>query len=687
MPHTLDQILPSLQALGLLGYWLIGLASALEAFFLTGVVVPGTLIVDAGGILVQRGLLDFFDLVWFVALGSILGSEASYWTGRLAMHRLPGRGRIEGSATFARAIRLFEKRGGAALVIGRFLGPVAGLVPLAAAIAGMERRRFVIWNVIGSIPYALAHVAIGFFLGDVLGRISGSLTRVALLVGIVAILLIVLWGLLYSALRLAPLALAILSAALRGLTEYPAAARRLERHPGFVRWIEARLDRTTFTGLPLSLLGALFLYIGVVWLDSAIDFLSGDPMLQFDGRLAELLHHFQSPVPIRIASFVTAFGGWHVVAPLVAATLAWLAIEVRRPLVAGLLVSVLGNTATVALLKFAFARPRSPLGYFAETSGSFPSGHAAASVAAYGMVMYVFWRAGRLRAETAVLAAGLLAFGIGASRIYLVEHYLSDVLNGWLVGAIWLTLGIAVSEWLASHPRAERNRLPDKWRIAAYAAIIALVGLGAANAWRHDDPRNPQVSTADILLANPQDLANAADFQVVTESLLGSPLRPVSLIVLAADDMRLIDAMRAANWTESRPPGPGLIVDAFFSAIEGREDPTVETVSHFWRGRPNDLAFGYHPDPSAAPGHDPKARFWRSEYVTADGLRAYVGTVGLDEVGEPTIADPGPDDPASRDAVAQGLLRSGATEVARIDLARAEGDSGAIRTAVVLRLP
>jgi membrane-associated phospholipid phosphatase len=483
----------------------------------------------------------------------------------------------------------------------------------------------------------------------------------------VAILLIVLWGLLYSALRLAPLALAILSAALRGLAEYPAVARRLERHPGAVRWIERRLDRTNFTGLPLSLLGAVFLYIGAVWLDSAIDFLSGDPMLQLDGRLAELVRRFHSPMPIRIASLVTALGGWHVVAPL--------------------LVSVLGNTATVTLLKLAFARPRSPLGYFAETSGSFPSGHAAASVAVYGMVMYIFWRAGRLRAETAVLVAGLLAFGIGTSRVYLVEHYLSDVLNGWLVGAMWLTLGIAVSEWLASHPHAERNRPPRPWRLAGYAAIVALVGLGVANVWRYDDPRNPPVSTTDILLANPQNLANAADFQVVTESLLGTPLRPVSLIVLTADDVRLADAMRAAGWSESRPPGPGLIVDALLSSIEGREDPTVETVSHFWRSQPNDLAYGYRPDPSVAPGQDPKARFWRSEYVTADGLRAYVGTVGLDQVGESTTADPGPGDPASPDAVAQGLLRAGATEVTRIDLPRTAGGSGATPTARVLRLP
>ena len=132
---SIDQILPSLQAFGVFGYWLIGLASALEAFFLTGVIVPGTLIVDAGGLLVQQGLMDFFDLAWFVALGSVLGSELSYWTGRLALQRIPGRARIEGSAVFRRAQALFERRGGLALVLGRFLGPVAGLVPLAAAMA------------------------------------------------------------------------------------------------------------------------------------------------------------------------------------------------------------------------------------------------------------------------------------------------------------------------------------------------------------------------------------------------------------------------------------------------------------------------------------------------------------------------------------------------------------------------
>ncbi len=79
--------------------------------------------------------------------------------------------------------------------------------------------------------------------------------------------------------------------------------------------------------------------------------------------------------------------------------------------------------------------------------------------------MYVVWRAGRLRAETALLLAGLMAFAIGFSRIYLIEHYLSDVLNGWLVGALWLTVGIAISEWRLSQTSAATAPMADRARV------------------------------------------------------------------------------------------------------------------------------------------------------------------------------------------------------------------------------
>lgn len=661
MNLSLDQILPSLQALGVFGYWLIGLGSMLEAFFLTGVVVPGTLIVDAGGILVQRGLLDFFDLVWFVAIGSVLGSELSFWTGKLAMNRLPGRRRIGDSAAFVRAKGLFERRGGMALVIGRFLGPVAGLVPLVAGMAGMDRRQFLIWNIAGSIPYALAHVAIGYFLGDVLGRIGGSLTRVAVLTGIVLLALLLLWSILYSALRLLPLAWAVVSAALRNLADIPAVRRWIEAHPVIAAWVGARLDRTTFSGLPLSFLAVIFLYIGAVWLDSVFEFLAGDPLLQLDARLAELIHHFQSPVPLRIAALITAIGGWQVVLPVMAAALIWLLTEGRRALATGLAVSVIGNTLSVAALKLAFGRPRSPLGVFAETSGSFPSGHAAASVAAYGMLMYVFWRAGRLRAETALLLAGLVAFAVGVSRIYLIEHYLSDVLNGWLVGALWVTVGVAVAEWRLSQ-RSASAPMAENARRAGLFLAVGLTVLAACNVWRYDHPRNAPVQVADQVVDETAAIAQLG-LPAQTESLMGSPLHPVSLVVFARDGAALSDAVVASGWDASRLPTPGLVFDALYAAIEGSEDPTVETVSHFWRGQPNDLAFVQRA-PGAKPSlADPKLRFWRTRFVTADGLRAFVGTVGIDEAGDAEAGQVAPPAPALRDGLVQALLARGATLV------------------------
>lgn len=677
---TLDQILPSLQSLGIFGYWLVGAASMFEAFFLTGVVIPGTLIVDAGGMLVQRGLLDFFDLAWFVAIGSILGSEMSYWTGILAKDRLPGRKRIERSAAFARATALFAKRGGAALVIGRFLGPVAGLVPLAAALAGMERRRFLIWNIIGSMPYALLHVAIGYALGGALGQIGGALTRVAVLIGVVLVLLAVLWGVLYSALRLLPLAGTILLAALRGIAELPWVARWLTRHPKTVGWVGARMDQSAFTGLPLTLLGLLAAYIGVVWIDSAAEFALDASMAALDMRLAELIHHFWSPVPIRVAAWVTAIGGMRVVAPVALGVLIWLMLAGRRALAMGLFLSVLGNTATVSLLKGVFDRPRSPLGYFVETSGSFPSGHAAASVAVYGMVIYVLWRLRRLRAETALLLAGLVAFAIGLSRIYLIEHYLSDVLNGWLVGALWLTIGIALAEWGASRVEGH-GPVRGVARIAGYAAMIALVGLAGLGLWRHEAARNTAVPVADVTVADPLALADVPGLPGLTESLMGTPVEPISLVVFARDAQVLSDAMQTAGWTKASPPSPGVIFDALSSAIVGSEDPTVQIVTHFWRGMPSDLIFTQS---NAAPL---LARLWRSEYVTPQGQRAWFGAIGIDDAMDQTPQQIGAADQNLYISLMQALIAQGARDQGHMDLDGKGSPSARPIRAAILSLP
>ncbi|HEY4516348.1 MAG TPA: phosphatase PAP2 family protein [Candidatus Paceibacterota bacterium] len=148
-------------------------------------------------------------------------------------------------------------------------------------------------------------------------------------------------------------------------------------------------------------------------------------------------------------TYVSMFGEWTLILPLAAAVALVLFFAKHRAEALGLLVAVFGSTAVVLALKFVFARER-PDAYFraiAETGASFPSAHAALSLAFYGFVAYLILRryeGGGVRL-LAVGGAAALALAIGFSRLYLGVHYLSDVVDGFAIGAIFLWLGIAVA--------------------------------------------------------------------------------------------------------------------------------------------------------------------------------------------------------------------------------------------------
>ena len=73
-----------------------------------------------------------------------------------------------------------------------------------------------------------------------------------------------------------------------------------------------------------------------------------------------------------------------------------------------------------------------------EDSYSFPSGHALGSVIAYGILVYLIGRAfPRWRGTLWSIYVVLVAL-IGYSRLYLGVHWPTDVLGGWVIGAVAL---------------------------------------------------------------------------------------------------------------------------------------------------------------------------------------------------------------------------------------------------------
>ena len=115
------------------------------------------------------------------------------------------------------------------------------------------------------------------------------------------------------------------------------------------------------------------------------------------------------------------------------------------------LIAVGGGGLLTKLLKNLYERERPSINPEIDAIGfSFPSGHSMGSVIFYGFVMYLVLRTRRseLLKGLAISMMGVLVVLIGISRIYLGAHFPSDVMAGFIAGAIWLILSILALEWI-----------------------------------------------------------------------------------------------------------------------------------------------------------------------------------------------------------------------------------------------
>ncbi len=184
----------------------------------------------------------------------------------------------------------------------------------------------------------------------------------------------------------------------------------------------------------------------------AEDYVTGDPIVGTDHRLANWLHVHSPDAVVAAFRIVTLAGSGVFLAALALAAAAYLWRR-RNRLDAALVVSAyLGSELLTALLKVSFHRERPVLvdPFVRLDTYSFPSGHASVATAVYGALLLVAldrlvtgWRA---RATLTILVAGLVLL-IGASRLVLGVHYLSDVLAGFSLGTAWLATCALALAW------------------------------------------------------------------------------------------------------------------------------------------------------------------------------------------------------------------------------------------------
>ncbi|NOX73660.1 MAG: phosphatase PAP2 family protein [Alphaproteobacteria bacterium] len=659
----MNDLLPSIQSLGLWGYWVIGLLAFGEALVLTSLFSPGTVIVVLGGALVAQGFYDFGDMIWFVAIGTTLGAELSFRIGEKGEGLFGEDNRVFKTAHLERGKKFFAKYGAPSIIIGHFFGPLRPIVPVVAGLSGMSRRRFFAWNVVGGFAYTIALLSVGYFFGTAFDFLGATATRAGLFVLALLLGFALLWYLSVKLRQALPFLISVARSVGQAVRDNPDVRALLGRHPRLFGFVANRLSRQTFTGLPLTGFVIVFGYFLILYAGSTLSFITSQSIVQADIRVANLLFAFRDPALVQFFTIVTAFGYWKIIVILALALSLVLWAGQRISYLPGLWLALVGNQVTVSLLKIAFARPRPELAVYTESSFSFPSGHSAVSVAFYGFVVFVLVRERFGPRLVPLLAGAIGVFLIGLSRLYLVEHYLSDVLNGYLVGALWLLVGI----WLVEWRRAGKGHLgvsrPSGMRKLIQIGLIVSAGAGVwISILDYQQTLNIRAPARIAQLSDPLETAFLKGILPThSENIFGVSQEPVSLAILAKSEAGFLGLLKKAGWQLADGPNLNSLSRAAYAVWFRREYGSAPITPAFWNGKPQPHDFGFQQetaDKNLRKRHH--ARFWRTGFRTRDGLLIFVGTASFDDGlkwGLTHRIDPNID--AERDFLADDLRKTG----------------------------
>lgn len=409
-----------------------------------------------------------------------------------------------------------------------------------------------------------------------------------------------------------------------------------EKHPQFFSFLKKRFNKNDFGGLPLTLLGAAFLYALSLFLGVTEDIVNSPLIAATDIRIDNLLAAFHSPALIKIFLWITLLGKWQVVFVFAAASITLFWIWGKKLYIAPFLISIAGSQIFVSLAKLIFHRPRPEVAVYIEHSFSFPSGHAAISVAFYGFLAYALTRKVKKRKHkiSILFAALLIISAIGFSRLYLGVHYPSDVWGGYLLGLIWLIFAISLCERILAKKTgapAARKLFTLKTKkiislVLIFGAILFYVGFAEQY---HPALKLGPFPKRDISARGAPDIFLKGRLPKYTETILGAHQEPLSFIIMAQNDAILIGAFRRAGWHLADEVSFSSLLKIAKAAFWKKEYLRAPMTPDFWNNQVHNFGFEKPTDANNVRQRH-HARFWRTPYRLKDGEKIYAGTASLD---------------------------------------------------------
>lgn len=157
------------------GLYLVAFIIFAETGLFVGFFLPGDSLLFVTGLMIANSQSpfnnDFANLAYWITLitvAGVIGNAVGYWFGRKTGPLLFER---KDTLLFKKkhviqAKEFYDKRGGSAVILARFLPIVRTFAPIVAGVVEMDRKKFFFYNVVGCIAWVASMTLAGYFLGE-----------------------------------------------------------------------------------------------------------------------------------------------------------------------------------------------------------------------------------------------------------------------------------------------------------------------------------------------------------------------------------------------------------------------------------------------------------------------------------------------------------------------------------------
>ncbi len=387
------------------GYLIIFISAIIEALPVLGTFFPGHTIVVLGGFFANLEILRLDGVILTAAAGAMVGDLIGYIIGRKYGQDFVARyGKyfFLHQDKFEATKKLVHEHAGKTLILGRFSPLTRAFAPMVAGISRVKILKFIIYDIIGGLAWAVSSVLLGYIFGQGFETASKYFGRI-IIAGILVIALIIF---------------------------------------GY-RWLNKRKHIFSRYHLHYLVINAFSIYVFSKMIE---DYLQKESTYRLDLWLEQNIYLVWGQNLSQLMIFITNLFSPEVLFSIALAAAAYYLY--KKNLYKALLIffGSSGGLLLGAALKILINRPRPEDGLISETGFSLPSQHALLAAIFFALVYLLFAKKIKNRWLKYLFAAGntILICAVGFSRLYLRVHYFSDVLAGYALGLFWLTFLILV---------------------------------------------------------------------------------------------------------------------------------------------------------------------------------------------------------------------------------------------------